>query len=111
MTRIVYEDLYKALKDLPVKPPCGFKVRAYVTKRGEPRAYVELVGGVIDDLELIAEKVENSIPHYSVCIIKENRIYITLNNLSYRIRYDGGMPIGGRNNEIWRRKETLLSQE
>ena len=37
--------------------------------------------------------VESAIPHYSVCVIKENRIYITLNNLSYRIRYDGGMPI------------------
>ncbi len=87
----VYEDLYEALKDLPGNAtPCGFKLDTYYNKRGEARAYVELVPGIIDSLDTIADMVEALLPKYSLCLIRHNRVYLNLNSLKYRIRHEAG---------------------
>ena len=95
----VYDDLYEALKDLNPSLPCGFKVRAYHNKKGEARAYVEAIHGIINDLDTIADRVEKVLPKYSVCIIRGSKIYLNLNYLSYRIKHEEGMKLNDRSGD------------
>lgn len=90
MTKPSYEDLYEALKDLNFPTPCGFRLTTYYNKRGEARAYVELLPGIIDSLETIADMIESISPKYSVCIIRNGKVYLNLNHLKYKMKYEVG---------------------
>lgn len=99
MTKPAYEDLYEALKDLNPKLPCGFRVRAYHNKQGKSKAYVEIIDGLIDNLELVADKIENILPKYSTCVISRGLIYLDLNYLAYRIKHEEGMKLNDRSRD------------
>lgn len=85
---MIYEDLYEALKSLNIEPPYGFRVRAYINGKNHPRAAIDITDGPIQKLEEVADLIEKAIPPYSVCIVKDKRIYLDLAKFSnYYIIY------------------------